>query len=418
MAGQSMITIEEARKFILERTRQMPPETVPLDDAAGRVLAREVITPVDSPSADNSQMDGYAARAADLAGASSAHAIRLPVAREIAAGRPPGAIAAGTCARIFTGGLLPEGADTVIPQEVVQRDGNLAVFTAAPRPGEYVRRRGEDVTAGAAILRAGDVLTPARIGLAAACGETSLAVISRPRVTILANGDEVVEPGRPKNPEQVYNANAFTLSALARECGASASRCPIAGDSEDALAAVIQELHGPDVIISSGGVSVGDHDYVARALTRCGWTIHPWKISMRPGKPMVFAARGHQLWFGLPGNPVSSAVAFEHHVRPALRKMAGHRALTRPLLRGVLLGPVGKQRGFRFFLRGLAAWNNGRIEVQPSTKTNSGQLGGLAESNVLIVVPEGVESMNAGEETDLMPLSWTGYEPFWRHGET
>ena len=307
-------------------------ENVTTPEAWGRVLARDVVSPVSVPPEDNSAMDGYAIRLADLGGAADAV---LPVSQRIAAGRPGQPLAAGTAARIFTGAQVPAGADAVVMQEHCEAIASDAPFGAVrvnelPSPGMAIRRQGEDVMQGRVVLAAGHRLDAAAIGLAATVGMARLDVAARPRVALFSTGDELVMPGEPLPPGAIYNSNRFMLGALLRGQGCVVTDLGNVPDRLDATRAMLREAAaGHDLILSSGGVSVGEEDHLKPALAAEG-RLDLWAIAIKPGKPLAFGAVrrvGGETWFiGLPGNPVSSHVTFTLFVRPVLARLQGARA--------------------------------------------------------------------------------------------
>ncbi len=304
-------------------------ETVDTFDAPGRVLAEDIRSTIDVPPHDNTQMDGYAVRRADLAAASSESPVRLPIGQRIPAGHVGRALAAGEAARIFTGGRIPEGADAVVMQEQAEADadGTTVAFTRCPKPGEWIRRIGDDIRAGSVILAAGTRLTPQATGLAASVGLATLPLHRRLRVACLFTGDELAMPGEPLRPGAIYNSNRFVLVALLRALG-----CDVLdlGHVPDSLAATRDALRraadGNDLIVTSGGVSVGEEDHVKPAVEAEG-ELRMWKVAIKPGKPLAYGrvhrARGTAHFVGLPGNPVSSFVTFVMLVRPFIQRLQG-----------------------------------------------------------------------------------------------
>jgi molybdopterin molybdotransferase len=319
-----MLSLPQALERLLAAVRPLAEtETVPTFDALGRVLARGVASAIDVPPQDNTSMDGYAVRAADIVAAGTT----LPVAQRIPAGVVGQPLAAGTAARIFTGAQIPPGADAVVMQEqTTVVDGGVR-FDAVPTPGQWVRRRGEDVRAGAEVLSAGTRLTPQAMGLAAAVGAGTLVVVRRPRVALFSTGDELVMPGsvapEAMPPGAIYNSNRFTLRGLIEALGCECTDLGIVPDRLDATRdALRRAAAGNDLIVTSGGVSVGEEDHLRPAVQAEG-RIDLWQIAIKPGKPLAFGAVGAALFVGLPGNPVSSFVTFLLAVRPVLLAMMG-----------------------------------------------------------------------------------------------
>jgi molybdopterin molybdotransferase len=342
-----VLTVEEAREQILSRVQVLPAERVALLGALDRVLAEPVVATREIPPWPNSSMDGYAVRAADTRGHGPR---RLTVVGRVAAGAmPEQSVGPGQTIRIFTGAPLPAGADAVIPQEDVEVDGPEIVVSRAVDPHAFVRPRGEDVRPGDPVLFPGQVIGAAEVGLLATLGWPQVRVHRRPRVAILSTGNELADLGREPGPGQIPNTNSYTLMAQAREAGGEPINLGVAADLPDDIEQRLGAIEHADVLVSSAGVSVGDHDFVRAALEKLGAELHLWRVSMRPGKPITFGTlRGRPL-FGLPGNPVSAMVTFELFVRPALRKMLGHAHLDR--LRIVaraaqLIENPGQRRGY------------------------------------------------------------------------
>ncbi len=323
--NQGMLSVDEALAFLLAgATSVADTEQVATLVATGRVLARAQYSALSVPSLDNTSMDGYAVRAADCASG----AARLPVSQRIAAGSMPQPLARGTAARIFTGAPIPPGADAVVMQELCAQDGDAVVIKHRPEPGEWVRRVGEDIRAGSEILAAGTKLRPQDTGLAASVGIAALPLYRRLRVAVFFTGDELVMPGEPLPPGRIYNSNRFTLNGLMRQFGCELTDYGIVPDRLDATRAVLREAAaGNDLIVTSGGVSVGEEDHIKPAVEAEG-RLNMWKIAVKPGKPLAFgeirAGAGRKAHFiGLPGNPVSSFMTFLIFVRPFILRCQG-----------------------------------------------------------------------------------------------
>ena len=324
------MSVAEALERLLAAARPVA-ETEEIDtfDARGRVLASSLTARLDVPVADNSQMDGYAVRSADLAGASASQPVMLPVSQRIAAGHAASALAAGSVARIFTGALIPEGADAVVMQEqaTVDEAGSRVAFDAQPAPGEWVRRRGEDIANGHVILEAGTRLGPQHLGLAASIGTARVSVTRRPRIAIFSTGDELAIPGEiaieDLKPGALYNSNRYTLRALIEALGCEVVDLGIVPDTLAATRdALVRAAAASDCIVTSGGVSVGEEDHIRPAVAAEG-RIDMWQLAIKPGKPFAFGAVRDALFVGLPGNPVSGFVTFLVFVRPLLLRLQG-----------------------------------------------------------------------------------------------
>lgn len=400
-----MLSYDEALAQILGKVASLPPVETPLAEAPGLVLAEDVVSPLSLPPFDNSAMDGYAVRASDVQNATAERPVTLPIAGEVAAGAtsllplPP-----GTALRIMTGAPLPSGANAVVPIEDTRAEGDQVQLMLAAAPGNHVRNAGEDVQAGETVIGTDTPLRPAEIGLAAALGRTSLRTVPRPRVAILSTGDELVEPGQTLKPGQIYNSNAYALSAQVMEAGGTVVRRLHVGDSPDALRQALDACRGAaDVILSSGGVSVGAYDFVKDVLGERG-TVDFWRVAIRPGKPLVFGACEGALFFGLPGNPVSSSVTFELFVRPALRRMRGLADVLRPTVQARLTEEAGHEPGRRSFQRAFLTREGDAYLVHLIGGQGSHQMRSLVLANALLILPEYVSTLHAGEFATVLPL--------------
>jgi molybdopterin molybdotransferase len=378
-----------------------------LGDAHGCVLVEDVHSTFPLPPFDNSAMDGYAVRSEDLRGATAESPVVMPVVGDVAAGSAsPYTVQPGLCVRIMTGAAMPPGADAVVPLEAT--DGGIAQVSirTSPNPGACVRFAGEDAQIGAEVLKAGTHLGAAQLGLMAAVGRDRVVVRPRPRVVVLSTGSELVEPGQPLSRGQIPDANSSLLTAAALEAGAIAYRVGIVPDEPSVLADTLEDqLIRADVIVTSGGVSVGAYDVVKEVLSRVG-TVSFDKVAMQPGMPQGFGTIGPDdtPFFGLPGNPVSSYVSFEVFVRPALRRMLGVEPLSRPTVRAKVTDDLRSPPGRRSYLRGWLSVEQGAYTVRPVGASGSHLIASLAASNALIVVPEQVTSIEAGTAVSVMML--------------
>ena len=397
-----MRTVDEHLATVLDLVQVLSPLDLGLLDAHGCVLAEDVVAPAPLPGFDNSAMDGYAVRAADVG-----PGVVLPVVGDVAAGpASPLRVQPGLCVRIMTGAMVPAGADTVVPLE--HTDGGVAQvrFDRTAEEGGYVRRAGEDVQAGETVLEKGTSLGAAQLGLAAAVGRNRLLVRPRPRVVIVSTGSELVEPGAPLGPGQIPDSNSIALTAACLEAGAIAYRVGIVPDDPRTLLDTLEDqLVRADVIMTSGGVSVGAYDVVKEVLSRLG-TVQFDKVAMQPGMPQGFGTLGPDATpiFGLPGNPVSALVSFEAFVRPALRRMLGAEPLERPRVRAVTTEALRSSKGKRSFLRVHLEVRDGRYVVTPVSGPGSHLLAGMSRANALAVVPEGVERVAEGDPVTVMML--------------
>jgi molybdopterin molybdotransferase len=388
-------TVEEHQAVVDGLLPELPVEEVPLAAAHGRVLAADLVAAVALPGFDNSAMDGYAARWADVAGAP----VRLPVADDIPAGRTDVVpLAPGTVQRIMTGAPLPPGADVVVPVELTDGRTDAVEIREAPAAGTHLRRAGEDIAAGAVAVPAGTALGAAQLGVAAAVGATTVPVRRRPQVLILSTGTELVAPGTPLLPGQIYESNSALLAAAVVEAGGEARRLHfVPDDVAQFLATVRAELDGADLLITSGGVSAGAYEVVKDAFGELG-TVEFAKVGMQPGGPQGAGTVDGVPVVTLPGNPVSSFVSFEVFVRPALRRALGHARPDRLRVPARLAGPLRSPTGRRQFLRGR--YDDGAVSQVGGP--GSHLVAHLARANCLVVVPEDVTELPAGAEVDVV----------------
>lgn len=390
-----MRTVEEHQAVVNALLRALPEESVPLAGAHGRVLARDVPAAVALPGFDNSAMDGYAARWAEV----SRTPVTLPVADDIPAGRTDVVpLAPGTVQRIMTGAPLPAGADVVVPVELTDGGTDVVEIRDCPAAGTHLRTAGEDIAAGAVALTAGSPLGAAQLGLAAAVGVTALPVRRKPRVLVLSTGNELVAPGQPLLPGQIYESNSALLVAAVEDAGGQARRLHFVPDDVGRFLTMVRsELDGADLLITSGGVSAGAYEVVKDAFGELG-TVEFTKVGMQPGGPQGAGTVDGVPVVTLPGNPVSAFVSFEVFVRPALRRALGHAAPDRLRAPARLAGPLRSPAGKRQFLRGR--YDNG--EVSQVGGPGSHLVAHLARANCLVVVPEDVTELRVGAEVDVV----------------
>ena len=393
-----MRTVEEHQEVVAGLLLPLPEEEIPLAAAHGRVLARDVAARVALPGFDNSAMDGYAARWAEVADAARAP-VRLPVAEDIPAGRTDVVpLAAGTVQRIMTGAPLPPGADVVVPVELTDGGTDVVEIRDAPPAGAHLRTAGEDIAQGAVALRAGSPLGAAQLGLAAAVGVTTLPVRRKPRVVVLSTGSELVAPGRPLLPGQIYESNSQLLVAAVEEAGGEARPLHfVPDDVHQFLETVRAEVASADLLITSGGVSAGAYEVVKDAFRGLG-TVEFVKVAMQPGGPQGAGSVDGVPVVTLPGNPVSAFVSFEVFVRPALRRALGYASPDRLHAPARLTGALRSPAGRRQFLRGR--YDGG--EVSQVGGPGSHLVAHLARANCLVVVPEDVTELPAGAEVDVV----------------
>jgi molybdopterin molybdotransferase len=405
--GQAaMQSVDSYLAEVLAAIRPLPPRELGLQDADGAVLAGDVAAAWPLPPFDNSAMDGYAVRAADVAAATPEHPVTLPVRGEVAAGDTARHdVAPGTCIRIMTGALLPAGADAVVPVEWTDGGTGQVVIRQAAEPGNAVRRAGDDAAPGDVLLTEGTRLGPVQLALLAAAGHGTVTARPRPRVTVMSTGNELAQPGQPVTPGRIWESNSFMLAAAARQAGCTARRNPTVPDRREAVLAAIEDaLPYTDLLVTTGGVSMGgEHDVVKAALSDVG-TVTFRKIAMQPGMPQGFGmvGAGSTPIFTLPGNPVSAYVSFQLFIRPAASVLQDHFPERLPCVRAALTARVRSPQDRRSFLRGILDGDSGTIT--PVSGQGSHQLASLARANALIIVPEAVTELPAGTDADVLVL--------------
>ncbi|AGC45044.1 molybdopterin biosynthesis MoeA protein [Myxococcus stipitatus DSM 14675] len=403
----TLLPEDEARARILALAMPLSAEWVALEDGLGRTLAEDVMAQRTLPPWDNSAMDGYAVRAADLAGALP---VRLPVLETVfAGGAPRQEVRPGTCVRIMTGAPLPSGADAVVMRERVRPvpDGGADEVDVleAVVPGQFVRPRGEDAREGELLLAQGTPLGIPELGLLWGQGMLSAPVPRAPRVAILSTGDELCRADEAPRG-RIVDTNAPSLALAVRRAGGLPSLLGIAQDTRDSVAEALSRAHGFDVVLTSAGVSVGERDYVKEVLAAIGVEQHLWRVAIKPGKPLVVGKRGSTLFFGLPGNPTSSLVTFELFVRPTLRKLLGHADVAPARVSGRLEGKLAKPPGLAHFVRVVASWKDGALWARPLSTQTSGALRSAAAATHLLHFAREASSLSHGDPVELLPVSW------------
>jgi molybdopterin molybdotransferase len=395
-----MLTLEDARAAILQRiVPAAAVETVALAHARGRFAAAEIRAQVDNPAFDNSAMDGYALRAADLVGAG----LRLPLRGESSAGSAPGVLAAGTCVRIFTGAPIPSGADTVVIQEDVKHEQDAILFPRTTQPGANIRRRGEDFQRGELLFAPGRRLGAIKLALLATAGVADVAVYRRARVLVVATGDELVAPGAPLGPGQIYESNRLATLAQLEDVGVEAVDGGTVRDDAVALRALLERATDFDFVITSGGASVGDHDLVKRVFAEIG-EIDFWKVRIKPGKPIAFGRVGaHTHFFALPGNPVSSLVTYKLFVEPALARWY-HGEWYDWHLPATAANGFRRHPGRTEFLRARLYTQDGRLMAEALKGQGSHMLGPIRDTNGFIRVEAESTGFGAGDAVNVIPL--------------
>jgi molybdopterin molybdotransferase len=398
-----LLSFDEARSRLLSEVRPLGPERVALGESAGRVLADDLVAADPLPRFDHSAMDGYAVATSDLDGSGP---YSLALSGESSAGNPLPPLAHGTACRIFTGAALPERASAVVMQEEVTREGGTVRFATRPRPGQYVRRAGEDLASGTVAIAARTRLTAGGLALAAMLGRAEVTVARRPMVTLVCTGDELRSPGDAVWPASIPESNSAPLAALARQAGALVRVAPIARDDpHSTLRAIEQALEGTDLLLTVGGVSVGDHDLVRPALEKAGVKLDFWRVAVKPGKPIAFGRSARASVLGLPGNPSSAMVTFALFGMPLLRAMQGDARPVPMLLRARLTSSCQRSPDRLRLLRAVLQLDGGTLAVRVHENQASGAATSLASSDGLAFVSAGEGSLEAGAFVDF--LRWS-----------
>ena len=402
------IDVAEARSLVLAAAEPLPSETVTVIEGMGRVLATSVESTRTLPPADCSAMDGYAVRREDLRGATPGAPCELRVVYEVpAGGRGPRPLTRGEAARIFTGAPVPEGANSVVRQEDTEAAGDRVRIQVEPELREHVRDAGEDVRAGDEVLAPGTVLGPGHAGMLASLGRTWVSVHRRPRVAILSGGDELVDPDGDASGGRIVASNAYSLAAQAVEAGAVTSNLGIARDTPEDLERVLRAGLDADVLVSSAGVSVGDHDHVRPVLEKIGCRLVFWGVNMKPGYPIAFGRFEEgpgPLVFGLPGNPVSAMVTFDQFVRPLLLRMGGRRRIFRPVIKASLVEDLEKKAGRLHFVRVALTREGDRVLASSTGNQSSGVLRSMTLAQGLLIFPAETTEIRSGSEVDVQLL--------------
>jgi len=406
-----MIQVEEALHQILQKISRLGIERLPILQARARILAEDIHSARNIPPWDNSAMDGYAVRWKDIQGASRMNPAVLRVLGDLPAGRVfKGQGGPGEAVRIMTGAPIPEGFDTVVQVEDTEKDGDRVRVFGPLEKGKNIRFSGEDVKAGEKVMEAGDLLRPAHVGMLASLQRSMVSVYQQPRVAILSTGDELLEIDEPWEEGKIVNSNSYSLASLVAESGGIPLQLGIAKDRLEELSERIQQGLVADLLVTSGGVSVGDYDFVKRMLSELG-QMNFWKVAMRPGQPLAFGRISGKPLFGLPGNPVSSMVSFEQFVRPSILKMSGHKNLFRPTLQAVLREDVHKKAGLVHFIRCRLLPEKGKVYATATGEQGSGILSSMVKAQGLIVLPREQTLARAGEEVQVIILDPSFFHP-------
>lgn len=393
-----MIPVKEALNQILESIPVLSLEKVGILDALGRVVGEDIIAHRSIPPKDNSAMDGYALHWDDTIGTMLDHPVSLDVIEDIPAGKiPERAVGRGRASRIMTGAPIPEGADAIVKVEDTRADGHKVSIFSEAYAGQDIRKAGEDVRQGEIVITSGSIIRPAEVGMLASLGRSIVSVHQRPIVAIIATGDELVDIDGIPSPWQIISSNSYATAAQVREAGGIPMLVGIAKDTRDDLVKKFSLAERADIVITSGGVSMGDYDLVKVVMNEVGNAMRFWQVAMRPGKPLAYGnIKGIPL-FGLPGNPVSSMISFEQFVRPTILKMSGHMKIFRKAIRARIMEDYDKKPGLVNFVRGRVSGSDGNWQVTTTGEQGSGILKSMVKANGLIVLPEEISSVKAGD---------------------
>lgn len=415
-----MIPVEEALEKILDNVSTLESESKPIMECLGQVLAEDAYSNVTIPPLDNSAMDGYAVQWESIKGASESNKIELEVIGEVAAGYIyEGEVIPGTAVRIMTGAPVPDGADTVVQFEHTDEEDrknmprslNEIGILREPEKGRNVRKSGEDVAKGDAVLMKGTVLRPQEIGVLASLGYAEVKVVRRPVIAIMATGDELVDVGQTLPPGKIYNSNAYSTAAQVLRYGGIPRILGIGADNREALSGMIIKAMDADMLLTSGGVSMGDYDIVKEVLADHG-SIGFWSVYMKPGKPLAFGILEHEgkkvPHLGFPGNPVSSMVTFEQFARPAILKMLGKTDFEKPSVKAISESRFKNTDGRRVYARGIVEKRDGKYYVRSTGHQGSGILTSMTKANGLVIVPENTNGVQEGDEVMVQMLDWEG----------
>ena len=403
-----MITVEKARNIVAENLKVLDIQQIKLQESAGRVLAEDIPALFPMPRFDNSAMDGFAVRAADTADAGKNNPVMLKMIGGVSAGDPGDLVLeSGECAQCMTGAPIPQGSDAVVMVEDTSGydSGETVEIYLEAYPGKHIRRRGDEIAQGDVLIQKKTRITPAELGTLATFGYSRVRVYRAPKLALVATGDELIKPGQPLKPGQIYNSNLFVFSDLAKRAGAEITMEEIVADDTKALHAFLsQALAECDVVVSSGGVSMGRHDYVREIYMELGVQEHFWKVAQKPGKPLFFGTVADTLIFGLPGNPVSSFIGFMEWVWPALEKMMG--VTVSGTIPAVLAEPFPRESVKTRFLFGRAWREEDRLVCAPSSKVGSHMLSSSLDANCIIGSEPGDGPLAAGEHAQVRMLPW------------
>lgn len=393
------ITIQEAEDIILNNIKETSVEEISTIESLNRHIAEDISSPISLPNYDNSAMDGFAVNSVDILNASKDSPVTLKIVEEISAGKfSTKKVTKGCCARIFTGAKIPEGADSVVRQEDVYFNDKEATFFAPVEKGSDVRKAGEDVNKGQIILRKGGKITPAAIGLLSALNIKQVKVYKKPIVSIIATGNELVELGCEMSVGKIVNSNSYALSAMVCECGAIPIYCGIAKDNETSIMSAFEKAQDADIVITTGGVSVGEYDLVKDIFAKKGVNWLFWKVKIRPGHPVAFGIMNNRLFFALPGNPVSSMITFDQFVRIAILRMMGAKEVKRMRFLATAMDDIKKKPDRTHFLRAKLIPSDGELYVDIMKNQSSAAISTMLDSNCYVILDEKRTRIKKGEK--------------------
>ncbi len=405
-----MLSVQEALTAVFAQVPTLEIEQAPLLETRNRVLAYDALADIDNPPFDNSAVDGFGVRTDDTRGASKSVPIQLTCVGEVPAGSAPvRGLGPGECMRVMTGAPIPPGADAMVMVEDTEITGNRVQISLEAGEGDHIRRAASDIRKGQRVLPRGTLIGPAEIALLATIGQPNVSVIRTPRVAVISTGDEIVDIHEKPGPGKIRNSNSYALAALVAEAGGELHSMRHIPDDRAATEAAFRECSGldgsprADAIVSSGGVSVGDRDFVRPVIETLG-TLELWRVKMKPGKPLAFGKVGRSLFFGLPGNPVSTMVTFELFVRPSIWKMAGRTTLARPSVLAILESPVQHTSGRQEYVRAVLTLRDGQYYASPTGAQGSSFLTSMLGANGLLVIDESSGDLQAGEKVLAMML--------------
>ena len=401
-----MIDSTKALEIILKKVTLTDTEKISILNSNNRVLAEDIYASIDIPSFNNSAMDGYAVKYKNTKGASLNKPIELLIVEEVRAGDKTNKIVDHRKAiTIMTGAPIPVGSDAVIPFEDTKEKDNTVFIYKELKKNENIRFAGEDVKNGQKVIKKGRMISSADIGLLASLNYSALTVFKQPEIAILSTGDEIIDIGEEIKPGSVRNSNAYTLQSLVKESNAIPHYLGIARDNKDDIRKNILKALEYDIVITTGGVSMGRYDFIKEIVEEIGISIHIEKIRIKPGKPVVFGTKGKKLFFGLPGNPVSTMISFIEFVKPALLHMMGADKIKKPVVWATLSGEIKKKADRKHFIRGIMNVNEGNMHVKVTGSQGSGILRSMSEANCLIIIPEGITKVENGEKVLIQLLS-------------